>query len=205
MNFDDKAKEWDKDPEKLKRARIFAAEIALHLNNEKYNTALEFGSGTGLVSFGLTEKFESITLADSSRGMLEVLENKIAAEKIQTMKPFLVSPSNGLNQLAPFDVIYTLLTLHHIKDVPGLFSEFSQILNPGGSLFVGDLFTEDGSFHSSDPEFDGHRGFDPEDLTGMLKSAGFENFNYRELLSITRENGGLSRAYPLFFMSAQKI
>ena len=175
MNFDDKAKDWDKDPKKIERARIFALEITRLLGNRKELVGLEFGSGTGLVSFELADRFSSIILADSSKGMLEVLEQKIAREKISVMKPFLVSGSNDLAKLKDLDVIYTLLTLHHIKDIKNLFSEFREILKPGGYLIIGDLVTEDGSFHSGDPEFDGHKGFEPDELIKILISDGFRD------------------------------
>jgi ubiquinone/menaquinone biosynthesis C-methylase UbiE len=204
MNFDDKATDWDKDPKKIERAGIFAKEIALLLDEHKDLKGLEFGSGTGLVSFELTDRFRSITLADSSKGMLKVLQEKIEREKIQTMKPFLVSPTEGLKSLSGSDVIYTLLTLHHIKDVPALFSEFAGILNPGGFLFIGDLVTEDGSFHSSDPEFDGHLGFETADLIKLLQSNGFINCRSKIFYDIQRENNSIIRNYPLFFLSAQK-
>lgn len=204
MNFDDKAKEWDKDPKRVERARLFAIEIGKMLGENKELNGLEFGSGTGLVSFELTDRFRSITLADSSRGMLEVLEKKIENEKVSIMKPFLVTAPGSLRKLAGFDVIYSLLTLHHIKDIPTLFSELLTILNPGGHLFFGDLFTEDGSFHASDPEFDGHKGFDPDELLKLLKLNGFTNCRSKTLFNIERENNSIVKKYPLFFISAQK-
>jgi uncharacterized protein (DUF302 family) len=204
MDFDNKAKDWDKDPKKVERARIFAREISIILGDRKDITALEFGSGTGLVSFELTGRFSSITLADSSKGMLEVLKQKIEREKITIMKPFFVSDSDGLRDLRKFDVIYTLLTLHHVKDIPDLISEFSRLLNPGGFLFIGDLITEDGSFHSSDPEFDGHRGFEPEELEKMCQVNGFGKCNSKIFYNIERENNSIVRSYPLFLLSAQK-
>jgi len=204
MNFDEKATDWDKDPKKVERARVFAKEIALLLEESKNLSGLEFGSGTGLVSFELTDRFSSITLADSSVGMLKVLQQKIDREKISTMKSFLVSPSNKLSSLSGFDVIYTLLTLHHIKDVSALFSEFFEILNPGGSLFIGDLITEDGSFHLSDPEFDGHPGFETADLIEMLQSKRFINCRSKVFFEIQRENNSVVSSYPLFFLSARK-
>jgi ubiquinone/menaquinone biosynthesis C-methylase UbiE len=204
MNFDDKAKDWDKDPKKIERANLFAGEIANLLEDKKDLTGLEFGSGTGLVSFELTERFRSITLADSSVGMLDILKQKIERENLSAMKPFLVSGSNSLRSLPSFDVIYTLLTLHHIRDIPDLFSELTGILNPGGYLFIGDLITEDGSFHSGDPEFDGHKGFEPEELMKMLKLIGFRKCTSKIFYIIERENNSIIRNYPLFFLSAQK-
>ena len=51
MNFDDEAKDWDNDPKKTERAIIFAKEIIDFINPDKTMNALEFGCGTGLLSF----------------------------------------------------------------------------------------------------------------------------------------------------------
>ena len=117
MSFDEKAKDWDKDPKKVSRAKLFADEIVGFLNGYKVENALEFGSGTGLVSFNLFKRFDNITLADTSRGMIEVLKEKIEMTGAENMKPLLI---NILEEPLPgtrFEIIYTLLTLHHIHDV----------------------------------------------------------------------------------------
>ena len=116
MNFDQKAKDWDKDPQKIERARVFATEINKFLGDNKIDNALEFGSGTGLVSFQLKDRFKAITLADNSAGMMEVLKEKIKKEKISNMIPLLIDIFKNYNKLSGIEIIYTLLTLHHIKD-----------------------------------------------------------------------------------------
>jgi ubiquinone/menaquinone biosynthesis C-methylase UbiE len=205
MNFDEKAKMWDKDPLKLERARIFAKEILGFLENKEVTNALEFGSGTGLVSFQLKERFRSITLADTSAGMMSVLMEKISNEKITTMKPFLVGGGNELNSLKGFDVIFTLLTLHHVMDINNAFSSFNTILNSGGLVFLGDLITEDGSFHRNDPEFDGHKGFEIEDINTTLRANGFVPLLDKIFYTIEREEDNIKKKFPLFLIVAKKI
>jgi ubiquinone/menaquinone biosynthesis C-methylase UbiE len=205
MNFDEKAKGWDLDPKRVERAQLFAAEIVSSLGGTKNLTALEFGSGTGLVSFQLTDTFSSITLADSSAGMMDVLNQKIRSENISIMHRFLIGGSNTLRKLSDFDVVYTLLTLHHIKDIPETFSEFRDVLKPGGKLYIGDLITEDGSFHFRDPEFDGHLGFDPDELIKLLSGNGFGDCRSKIFHTIEREDNLITRRYPLFFLSATKL
>jgi ubiquinone/menaquinone biosynthesis C-methylase UbiE len=204
MNFDQKAKDWDKDPQRVERARIFANEIIKFLGDKKPENALEFGSGTGLVSFWLNDIFKSITLADNSVGMMEVLNEKIKKEKISNMKPLLLDIFKGKSNLFDFDIIYTLLTLHHIKDIDKTFAIFNTMLSHGGYLCIGDLVTEDGSFHHKDPEFNGHNGFDPEEIKRKLITNGFKIEFESIFYIIEREHNSLTKRYPLFLIIGNK-
>jgi ubiquinone/menaquinone biosynthesis C-methylase UbiE len=204
MNFDHKAKDWDKDPKRVERAKVFANEIIKFLGDKKPENALEFGSGTGLVSFWLKDNFKSITLADNSVGMMEVLNEKIKNEKISNLKPLLLDIFKGKQGLADFDIIYTLLTLHHIKDIDKTFEIFNSMLSHGGYVCIGDLVTEDGSFHHKDPEFDGHKGFDPEEIKRKLITNGFKIEFESIFYVIEREYNSLTKRYPLFLIIGNK-
>jgi ubiquinone/menaquinone biosynthesis C-methylase UbiE len=204
MNFDQKAKDWDKDQQRVERASAFAHEIVKFLGNKKTDKALEFGSGTGLVSFSLKDRFRSITLADNSAGMIEVLTEKIRKENISNMKPLLIDLFKNRTALSGFDIIYTLLTLHHIKDIPKTIEIFKSILNPGGYVCIGDLVTEDGSFHHKDPEFDGHKGFDTEKLNKLLIRNGFRIEFETIFAVIEREHNQIIKKYPLFLIIGTK-
>lgn len=204
MNFDEKAKDWDKDPSRVERAGIFAKEILKFLGETKPVNALEFGSGTGLVSFALKDRFKSITMADNSEGMIRVLMEKIKNERILNMKPLCVDIFKEKDRLSGFDILYTLLTLHHIKDIGETFKWFNAALNPGGYLCIGDLVTEDGSFHFRDPEFDGHKGFDPDKLKEQLISNGFRIKSESIFCEIEREVNQQIKKYPLFLLIGQK-
>ena len=84
MSFDNYAKTWDTD-KRINRAKIIANEISNSIDiNENYS-AMEFGCGTGLVSFNLYDKFKSITLIDSSKGMIDILNSKINKYEVNNM------------------------------------------------------------------------------------------------------------------------
>jgi ubiquinone/menaquinone biosynthesis C-methylase UbiE len=205
MSFDLKAKDWDKDPQKVERARVFAGEITKFLGKKKLSEALEFGSGTGLVSFQLKDRFRTITLADTSQGMMEVLTEKIRNEKILNMKPLLLDIFKDKNELSDFDIIYTLLVLHHIQDISKAFEVFKKLLKPGGYICIGDLITEDGTFHHKDPGFDGHKGFDTAELTKMLTKHGFRIEANMIFTVIEREYNLEMKKYPLFLIIGKKL
>lgn len=205
MSFDDDARTWDDDPAKVERSRLLANEIKNFLQPNGTTTAFEFGCGTGLLSFFLKDDFQSITLADTSSGMIDVLKEKIAANQIQNMHPFQVDLLNEPYNFAPSHVIYTLMTLHHIHDISSILSIFNQLLLPGGHVCVADLETEDGSFHARHPNFDGHKGFDRKDLENKFRENGLEPVYYNNFFTIQRpaENG--MKSYPLFVMIGRKV
>jgi predicted TPR repeat methyltransferase len=63
-DFDARAETWDDDPAKVERARAVAEEIVARVPLSRTMRALEYGCGTGLLSFMLRERLGDITLAD---------------------------------------------------------------------------------------------------------------------------------------------
>ncbi len=204
MSFDKKAKDWDKDPKKVSRAKLFADEIVGFLNGHKVENALEFGSGTGLVSFNLFKRFANITLADTSRGMIEVLKEKIEITGAENMVPLLIDILEDALPQEGFEIIYTLLTLHHIHDVKKTLGIFNNLLNKGGYLCIGDLVTEDGSFHYKDPDFDGHKGFDTEEFKTWMTDSGFTVEVDKIFFELEREQNSVIKKYPMFLLIGKK-
>ena len=77
--FDQKAKEWDKNQMHLERTIAVASQLMKMIPFKPNMKAMEFGAGTGLLSFYLKERFSEITLMDSSREMLKMAEQKMEA------------------------------------------------------------------------------------------------------------------------------
>ena len=75
MSFDDYARTWDTE-RRINRAKIVADKIADSVDIDRNYSAMEFGCGTGLVSFNLYDKFKRITLIDTSKGMIDILNSK---------------------------------------------------------------------------------------------------------------------------------
>ncbi len=198
-DFDARAKDWDSDPLKVERARVVAEAIRAALDLRPGLTALEYGCGTGLLSFFLRDDFASITLADTSVGMLEVLSDKIKAAQTATLHPVRLDLASDPLPADRFDVTYSLMVLHHIPDTDGILRKFRQILNPGGWLVVADLDQEDGSFHT-DGSTDVHLGFGRNALQRRVEAAGFAEVNFSTAYTIPK-NG---REYPVFLMTARR-
>jgi ubiquinone/menaquinone biosynthesis C-methylase UbiE len=206
-HFDQQAKEWDNDPKKTERAIIIAKEMTDFIQPNNTMNAFEFGCGTGLLSYQLKDSFKTITLADTSEGMIKVLQEKIANENIKNFKPILadlLEDGFAVNE-NEYDVIYTLMTLHHILNIDKILAIFNAMLKTGGYLCIADLVQEDGSFHTNVPGFDGHNGFDREKLSAVLSNHGFK-VAYNEIpLEIEKEFDKTIRKYPLFLMICKKI
>ena len=204
MHFDEEAKDWDNDPKKIERAIIFAKEINDFIKPDKTMNALEFGCGTGLLSFQLKDYFNTITLADNSEGMIKVLQEKIVEEGVENFKPLHIDSLESDLKVNEYDVIYTLMTLHHIPDVNNIVKVFNSILKRGGYLCIADLVKEDGSFHSDHDNFDGHNGFDKNELSAILSNIGFSVEYYKICFEIVKEFDDENKKYPLFLMICNK-
>jgi 2-polyprenyl-3-methyl-5-hydroxy-6-metoxy-1,4-benzoquinol methylase len=205
MHFDNEAQDWDNDPEKIERVVIFAKEIYDFIKPDKTLNALEFGCGTGLLSFQLKDFFKTITLADNSEGMIKVLGEKIVKEGVENFKPLHIDSLESDLKINEYDVIYTLMTLHHIPDVNNIVKVFNSILKGGGYLCIADLVKEDGSFHSDHDDFDGHNGFDRNELSATLSNNGFNVEYYKICFEIVKTIDDENKKYPLFLMICKKV
>ena len=202
-SFDERAKNWDSDPMKVQRARTIANAIRAAVEIKPNMSALEIGCGTGLLSFALQEEFASITLADTSQGMLEVLSDKIKAAKAANMHPLRFDLSEDPLPAEKFDITYSLMVLHHIHDTDGILRRFYDVLNPGGWLVVADLDKEDGSFHT-DGSVDVHHGFERDKLQKRVEAAGFSDVRFSNAYGIKKMIGKEKKSFPIFLMTARK-
>ncbi len=203
--FDERAADWDQNPMRIERAVAVAGAIRARIALTPSTCALEYGCGTGLLSFALQQggPLGQITLADNSAGMLAVLEGKICAAGLETqMHPLRLDLACDALPEQRFDLIYTLLTLHHIRETGPILTAFFQLLNPGGWLALADLDLEDGSFHEE--PFDGHTGFDREEMRTALAGLGFGAIAFDTAYIIPKMRAGQPRSYPVFLATACK-
>jgi len=199
-DFDARAATWDDDPTKVDRAQAVADEIATRVPLSPAMRALEYGCGTGLLSFILRPRLGDITLADVSDGMLAVAARKIAAVGDPSMRAVKLDYFVDPVPAHAFDVIYSLMTLHHIPDTAGILERFRKALAAPGFLCIADLDSEDGSFHGAG--FDGHLGFDRSELAAKARRAGFASIEFTTAYTMTKAVGSGHRGFPIFLMVA---
>ena len=196
-DFDARAQHWD-DAEKVRRAEQVAAAVHHAVELNPAMKALEYGAGTGLLSFALRGAIGPITLADSSAGMRAVAERKIAAANAADMRVIDLDLTRDPLPAERYDLIFSMMTLHHVADVPGLFGAFHSMLNAGGWVCLADLDSEDGSFHGPDVQV--HHGFARTELRSWLVAAGFQDASVGDCCTL--EHHG--REYSVFLATARK-
>jgi len=201
-HFDSKARQWDDNPVFQERGLKIAEAIRKAVPLHRQMNALDYGCGTGLLSFPLKDELGSILLADSSGGMLEVVNEKITTQGVTNMTTLkldlMVDPDPGQR----FDLIVTAMTLHHVPDTDHILRVFYDLLQPGGTLCIADLDQEDGSFHGA--EVDVHHGFNQADLSRRAAHAGFADMQFQTVFSIAKAHESGTRDYPVFLMTARR-
>ena len=201
-HFDSKARQWDENPVFRERGLKIAEAIRMAVPLHRDMSALDYGCGTGLLSFPLKDELGAILMADSSGGMLEVVREKIAAQGVTNMTTLQLDLLADPPPAQRFDLIVTSMTLHHVPDTDPILRVFHDLLNPGGYLCIADLDQEDGSFHGI--EVDVHHGFDRADLSRRAAQAGFASMRFQTVFSIAREHATGTRDYPVFLMTARR-
>ena len=202
-DFDEKARQWDRNPMHLERTRAVAREMLDRIPFDHSMKVLEFGAGTGLLSLFLKEHFAEITLMDTSAEMLKVAESKLTVGDHGKIRTLFFDLEKQEYTGGKFDIIFTQMVLHHIKDVEDILRKFSGMLRPGGYIAIADLYPEDGSFH--DPGIEVHHGFDPEKLVRQVEACGFGNPVLRKCFVIKKETtAGSFSEYPVFLLTAKK-
>ena len=199
-DFDARAATWDDDPTKVERAQAVADAIVRSVPLTRSMRALEYGCGTGLLSFLLRPGLGEITLADVSAGMLDVAAGRIAAARDPGMRAVKLDLLTDPLPDTRFDLIYSLMTLHHIPDTAAILQRLHAALARPGYLCIADLDSEDGSFHGAG--FDGHLGFDRERLGALARQAGFATVEFSTAHVMSKAVGGELRRFPIFLMVA---
>ena len=142
MSFESRAKDWDNDS-RIKRSKIIAEKINELIGNEKYNSIMEYGCATGLISLNLCDKFKKVTLMDSEKEMIKIVKDKLDKSKKNNVFPIWINLMDESYKEEKFDLIYTSLTLHHILNTEKIIKIFYNLLNENGLLCIIDLDKED--------------------------------------------------------------
>ncbi len=202
--FDEVAATWDDDPKRAERATAIADAIRASVPLTRQMSGFEFGSGTALLSRSLAPDLGPITVSDPSRGMLEVVAQRLAAEGDTQLTPLLlelgVDPIPGG---AAYDLAYGMLALHHVDDVPAALRSLRAALRPGGYLCIADLDADGGAYHAGHSHFHGHHGFDREALAAQLIEGGFVDPHLRTVYHLRKPVDGVEQDFPLFLAVAQ--
>jgi ubiquinone/menaquinone biosynthesis C-methylase UbiE len=203
--FDERAAGWDT-PERGERAEAVAEAFIRAVPIEPGTRAIELGAGTGLLGLAIRDRvgparLPELVLSDTSPGMLDVAAAKIRERGLTGVRTVLLDvaadpPPDG----APFDLVVSLLLLHHVEDTAAVLRAVADLLRPGGRFALSDLDTEDGSFHSAEADGIRHHGFDRARLLRLAGEAGFVEIEVGTAGEMERDG----RRYPLFLLTGRR-
>ena len=86
-SFDNAAATWDENPVHLERSQAIAEKMRELLPLHTKMHALEYGAGTGILSFLLSDRLGHVTMMDSSAGMVKVMEEKVSNRNATNLTP----------------------------------------------------------------------------------------------------------------------
>ncbi len=202
-SFDNKAAHWDANEVRITMTKAISDEIVRRVPLSKQMRIMEYGAGTGLLSFSLRDKVGQLLLADSSEGMLAVAREKITSTNATNMEARKLDLMTDEIPQDKFDIIISQMALHHVADIERIFQLFYKLLNEQGYLCIADLDKEDGSFHGHD--FTGHNGFDRDELKNIAQKSGFEDIQFSTVFKMPRTgDDGSVREFPIFLFLAKK-
>lgn len=200
--FDKAASTWDNEPARVALAHDISSAIMKNIPLTNGMKALEYGCGTGLVTLEIASKVKEIVAIDTSEGMLSVLKEKIKGLGVKNVFPMPMDLTKTGPLRDRFDLIYTSMTLHHIKDIKGILNIFRQMLKPGGFMAIADLDLEDGSFHGKGAPVPEHNGFDRNEIIGILQDLGLKDLKAETAHEMQRVSDDKKiRFYPVFLVT----
>lgn len=201
--YNEAGQRWDADVYRVYRTQKVARALAVALRPRGDEHALEVGAGTGVVTMILAPKVAHVTALDPMPGMLGVLREKLARRPQLSVE---VAQGRAPEQIpdATYDLVYSVMLMHHIADVPAMLRGIAAHVKPGGRVAIADLDTEDGTFHEG-AEGVLHRGFERAQFGAWLEQAGFAEPEVSDAFTVHRQDdAGAETRYPIFLAIASK-
>lgn len=197
--FAHKSKHWDAKSMRVQSAKAIADTIMEHVSLTKEMHIMDFGAGTGLLSFCVSDKIGEVTAVDNSPSMLEVFKEKSEAFECPTTVLEHDLTDEPLDKKHQFHGIISSMTMHHIENQKDMFSKMYALLSDNGFIALADLDSENGDFHS-DNEGVFHFGFEREELKKIASDVGFKEIQFYTANTIEKPHA----TYTVFLMIAKK-
>ncbi|MBE0651968.1 MAG: class I SAM-dependent methyltransferase [Bacteroidales bacterium] len=202
-NFDERAANWEK-PQQIIMANGVAATMICALEPTSDMSVMDYGCGSGLVTMSFQPLVRQVVGVDSSRGMLEVFQNKVSRLGFENVSSQLADLEEEDKIEGEFDLIVSSMAFHHVRKLPELLKRLYDHMVPGGSIGIADLDKEDGTFHSDNTGV-AHFGFDRKMLKKLFEEAGFHDIRDVTSTTVERETEGKGkRQYTIFLMTGKK-
>ena len=183
---------------RVKNAQAIADSILNNINLNKDMHIMDFGAGTGLLSYFISEHINKVTAIDNSPSMLEKFREKshLFACHAEVLE---LDLSKELPDNLIYDGIISSMTIHHIEDIEDMLTKMYNMIPKDGFIALADLDTEDGTFHS-DNEGVFHFGFDRNNLERIAKKVGFRDIYFETASTIKKPH----QTFSVFLMTAKR-
>ncbi len=205
-HFDQSAATWDSKPHQIALIKAVGETILREAQPTKDMEVFDYGCGTGLLSLFLLPHVCSVTGADSSAGMLEVLDKKIRDGGLKSMRAIRLDLEHDAAPQDRYHMIVSSMVMHHVANLDRVLQGLHTLLMPGGVLCIADLDAEPGIFHQPEvAESVHHHGFDRVVFKDRLKKIGFTNTRdvTAHVLSKPIQSGEL-RDFPVFLIVGRR-
>ncbi len=195
--FANKSKSWDMNSKRVQNAKGIAELIVKNIKLDKSMELMDFGAGTGLLSYFVASYVKKIVAVDNSPSML--LEFKSKCDEFVCETEVIEKDLSTETLDRTFDGIISSMTIHHLDDTIALFEKFYAMVKEGGFIAIADLDREDGSFHSDNTGVH-HHGFDREALQLIAENAGFKDVKFDLASTIDKPH----QTFTVFLLTAVK-
>lgn len=170
-HFDQIAQKYD-DPERIHLAHVITQAITQQIKDTNYQTLLDYGGGTGLVTLNIADYFEAVTLIDASPHMVDIFEHKVSdlnQTSIKTLVGDVLLDDTILNH-KNYDVIVLSLVLLHSGNYQLLLQKLYNHLNDGGMMILVDFDKNENIYHTKV-----YNGFEQMDIIHAFNELGLTN------------------------------
>ncbi|MDD2781323.1 class I SAM-dependent methyltransferase [Sulfuricurvum sp.] len=195
--FNQAAGGWDKGDMRQTIAHSVFQTISSRISLLNNMSIMDFGAGTGLLSFKIAPMVKTVVGVDLSDKMLEQLTSK-NSDKLSVQAICQDILEEPLQE--QFHGIVSSMAMHHVEDTASLFESFHKHLKRDGFVAIADLEAEDGTFHTHGNDGVHHFGFDRESLRETIENAGFEHVRFHHAYTVEKEE----QNYPIFVVTATK-
>jgi len=196
-HFAHKSKSWDMSSNRVQNAKSIANLIVDNITLSSNMKVMDFGAGTGLLSYFIAPHVDTIMAVDNSPSMLEKFKEKSVDFSCKTEVLELDLSQKDIEQ--KFDGIISSMTIHHLKEIKALFEKFYKMLNKDGFIAIADLDSENGTFHSDNTGVF-HFGFEQKELEIIAKEVGFKEIRFELANTIKKPH----REFTVFLMLAKR-
>ena len=194
------------DTNENKTRDLEAVALKTVLSGHVFENILEMGCGTGKNTGWLVNIARHVTAVDFSEEMIARAKIKITSEKVIFRQADLFQPWNFADR--QYDLVTFSLVLEHIENLQPVFQKVSEVVKPGGLVYVGELHPFK-QYSGTKARFETSNGAETlpcfihhiSDFTNAAKGAGFQICDFMEFFD-DDDKKGLPRILAMVFRKA---